>query len=308
MHKEVAIEPAYLSSWERIRFVMGQCGFDHGRLISEFPKQTWKKQVMQAVSRCADVEKKKVEEYLNQAKERVIRTGRHFEEGETWTRNAKREHNHRPFHAIVTNGQPDLGEGFIDGDDIHAEHPTWKVNTDCRITRTTAEMGACAVVLLRQASSVQFIDPYFDLKPTYVRPLCKFIELAWDGRPISQMSYHFKETREASWNPALFETKLLEDFHPRVKQHRGLKLSFFKWRARSDQVSEGLHARYILTDVGGLSFEHGLDEGSDMTDVKILAKSGGVYPSQWLRFSAPPAPTELAGAWGLSSEGVKKLH
>ena len=46
-----------------------------------------------------------------------------------------------------------------------------------------------------------------------------------------------------------------------------------------------MHARYILTDVAGLSFDYGLDTGKagQTTDVKLLA--GDVYDKAWEYYS-----------------------
>ena len=42
IYKEIAIEPAYLSNWDRVRLLVGQFGLDYGRLISDFPYGKWR--------------------------------------------------------------------------------------------------------------------------------------------------------------------------------------------------------------------------------------------------------------------------
>lgn len=41
----------------------------------------------------------------------------------------------------------------------------------------------------------------------------------------------------------------------------GLKVTLYQWRERPG--GQKLHNRYILTDLGGVSFHHGLDTGAD---------------------------------------------
>ena len=55
--KEVAIEPAYLSNWDRLKATVDQCGFNHGRLIADFPKNKWQWQVVESCKDCLPREK-----------------------------------------------------------------------------------------------------------------------------------------------------------------------------------------------------------------------------------------------------------
>ena len=42
------------------------------------------------------------------------------------------------------------------------------------------------------------------------------------------------------------------------------------------------YARYVLTDVGGIRFEHGLDTGRNDTDTSLLATE--LYEPRWREF------------------------
>ena len=51
---------------------------------------------------------------------------------------------------------------------------------------------------------------------------------------------------------------------------KGLKVTVFQWKERPN--GQKLHNRYILTDLGGVSFHHGLDTGKEgeIDDITLL--------------------------------------
>src|SRR5437667_3427855 len=120
--KEVAIEPAYLCNWDRVRHIIDQCGFEHGRLVSDFPKGKWSWRVIESCQTCLPTEKRRIEEYLKNAKTKLIRLGRSFSEANDWMHNAKREHNRLPFHVVITSGPEPGFADFVEGCEIHSEH------------------------------------------------------------------------------------------------------------------------------------------------------------------------------------------
>ena len=67
------------------------------------------------------------------------------------------------------------------------------------------------------------------------------------------------------------------------------------WKQRDR--GKALHARYLLTNVGGMRVDHGLDEGApgETTDIGLL--SDEVYSSTWNDYQRNRKPTsfELVG-------------
>jgi hypothetical protein len=63
----------------------------------------------------------------------------------------------------------------------------------------------------------------------------------------------------------------------------GLTVEFRRWRERP--CGEKLHNRYLLTDIGGVSFGIGLDEGSsgETDDIALLVRSG--YLIRWDQYA-----------------------
>lgn len=297
--KEVAIEPAYLSNWDRVRLIIDQCGFDHGRLISEFPRN-WQWKVFENCAGCAPVEKKRIEEYLRGATPKLVRRGRVYCDHKDWIWNAREEHRRLRFFAVVTNDPCPGQRGFIHGPDVHAGHAEWAVPLDLVIGRQTRLMAECAVELLKEAREVIFVDPHFEAKAAFTKPLCELLRLALEGKSVTRIEYHLESaaTREH------FEGKLhglLQFLPPGIP----CPLRFLRWRSFDQPPRDAMHPRYILTDVGGLQYDYGLCEGNDgeTTDVRIVAKAGAVYCRRWPEFAAGSTSFQFVDGFEITCSG-----
>ncbi len=303
--KEIAIEPAYLCTWDRIRLIVDQCGFDHGRLISDFPRGKWSWQVIESCQACLPTEKNRIVEYLKNAKLKLIRRGRSFNETNDWMHNAKREHVRLPFHVVVTSGQQPGFSDFVEGEELHGEHPKWKKETDDVIARTTDAMGDTARELLVQSREIVFVDPNFETKASYTKPLCRFVELASDGSPVTRLEYHLERdsTKEH------FTDKLNTVLRRFLKLPPHSNLKFIRWKSLEQLPRDAMHPRYILTDLGGIRYDYGLCEGKDgeTTDVQIIPKGGAVYEQRWADFSAKSNRFEFVDGFEVSPQGVSEL-
>ena len=72
---------------------------------------------------------------------------------------------------------------------------------------------------------------------------------------------------------------------------RGVAITFYLWKERPG--GEKLHARYVLTDRGGVRFDVGLDLGDvgQTTDVSILGER--LHLLRWKDFQAATAAYDL---------------
>ena len=109
---EYAVEPQAIgSSWATFRYLIEKFGFDKGRLISQFPKK-WFREVYEATAGLPPVQKKRIEEALNQArKNKVVRCGRPYDpDAGDWLHNALTEHKRSPFRAVIATENPNGDE------------------------------------------------------------------------------------------------------------------------------------------------------------------------------------------------------
>ncbi len=67
----------------------------------------------------------------------------------------------------------------------------------------------------------------------------------------------------------------------------GLQLELKRWKKRSG--GEKLHNRYILTDIGGVKVDPGLDEGEEGESFEVILLERATYEKQWDDYVRCPA-------------------
>ena len=88
---EFALDPGVLSTWGSFRYFYDNFGAEHGRLISQFPKR-WKRMVYDACSKCADIDKKRIEERLAYINNKLVKMSREYNNSMPWLENAEEQH------------------------------------------------------------------------------------------------------------------------------------------------------------------------------------------------------------------------
>lgn len=270
MHYEYAVEPRAIGrSWATFRYLIEQFGFDKGRLISQFPKN-WFREVYEAASDLQPMQKKRVEEALNQAKKtKVIRSGRPYDPNASWVANAVTEHQRFPFHAIIAAANPDANDIVLIADDIDEAHPLMKVAPDRAVPRDAASLTEAMREMLRFGSRILFIDPFYDpFSARYKSTFRECLDLIKTHNPGSTCEIHYRY-HDGKPTPDGFEREAVNLFRGIIP--RGMKITIYCWRERVGGAD--FHARYLITDKGGISVDAGFSaEGNHQsTDMHLLA-------------------------------------
>jgi hypothetical protein len=306
MYRVYAIDPSKVcESWERFRFFWSACGYDKGRLIAKFPSK-WQSILFdsEAFNALPEVRQSRVEVLVSENRGRVVPSGRKYDKNtEDWLHAAELAHAEKAFAAIVAEVNPRDHKGVYLFDDLDGDHHAWMVETSGSILRQAQVMADSAAPLLRASKKFRFIDPHFDFKGRFKRPLKKFLlPLVPYERRVESIEIHFKykasDHESKSWNeyrPA-FERILereLPSFIPASSTELAGKIEFVAW---SDSEKARLHPRYILTDVGGLNYENGLD-CSDEPDATTLVSfiGGDTLAECWKQYDEETSPFEYLG-------------
>jgi hypothetical protein len=268
MIHEYAVEPAAVANWERFRFVTSHMGIPHARLIAEYPGGgKWQALVREACRalNLPNLERTRIFEKLVKLDGKLTKSSRLYRNSDAWLTNVETAHRDRPFSAIIASARPGNAEPFLPIDELDEDTPYWKVRREWRIARTAAALGACAVDLFRQCREIIFVDPYFDPREErWQRTLVEFARIATaTGRTFRRREYHLRLVERFA-----LERECLAHLPQLLPP--GFKLDLWRW----DRMNRGerMHPRYILTEVGGLRIEKGLDEGKpgETTDVSLL--------------------------------------
>lgn len=228
-------------------------------MISEFPKD-WKKMVSDAADSVAEEkEYLTIVEALTRVDLKMVRRQHQYDPSKTWHKNAIEENKLRPFHAIVSSSRRGQAANLLDGTSIDPSrpHPLWNAPTSTTVRRRAADMALCVEVLLALADEIIFVDPYFTPRQgEKTRPLRAFLSAIANrgNRPMpSKIEYH---TRNADTGHD-YQSKL--DSEIKGSLVGGSEFKVIRW------YETEMHNRYILTNLGGVMFGHGLDESTNNT-------------------------------------------
>jgi len=289
MLHEFAVEPAALVGWNPIWMALEQFGVHHGRLISRFPKK-WTRMVHDLLNKhmtAPEVQVKKHEliERLNSLKSRLISTGRQYDPNESWVANAEREHKLRPFRGIICAENSAGASHLLTDSSLHDGNERWAVPRELPVARDPRALADSVSLLLEMADHLLFVDPHFRPEQRFTAPLEEFLAAAHrDGRKLSRIEYHVKQV---DW-----WTTYCDDCRKWLPQRipTGVEVKIVAWAERPG--GEKLHPRYILTDIGGVRVEVGLDSGDpgQTTDVSLLDRR--LYEERWKDFQPASAAFE----------------
>lgn len=257
---EYALEPEMVAAWgdrHNHRFFLREFGLGSGRLLSRYPKK-WTKKVWDSFPGGSDMDKARLTELLARLQETMIKRNNFvWDENATWLNNAEQEHARHQFRAVLARnnlaGRPEI---LCEDGLTVTPCPRWDSPHGITVNRKAPEMATAVRQMLACCRWVKFIDPHlWPGKSSYKDSLQTFMEILAGNRPVSP-----PESIE-------IHTKLLDSTSDIILNRFqevipiGLTVTLYQWQERPG--GQGLHNRYILTDLGGVSFHHGLDTGAD---------------------------------------------
>ncbi|OGR05371.1 MAG: hypothetical protein A2511_05215, partial [Deltaproteobacteria bacterium RIFOXYD12_FULL_50_9] len=205
------------------------------------------------------MDRKRLEELLSRLKETMVKRKDCCwdDEKKSWIENALQEHSRHPFHAIITRNNPEtrpeiLAESKLTGNGSNK----WDIPHGRIVPRKAPEMTAAIEMMLSRCRWIKFIDPHISpSRPDYKTSLQAFLTILANERPVGPPAAVEIHTglHGATGN---FLKKAFELLIP-----AGLTVTLVQWQERPG--GQRLHNRYILSDLGGVSFHHGLDTGAD---------------------------------------------
>jgi len=308
---EYALDPKLVCTWtdrKTCSFFKDQFGIEHGRLVSRYPKR-WKKFVWNAYQKSKESrpqtdkkraqiqrEESKLTELLQRIGEIMIRRHkRDWNENNSWLNNALSEHKKCPFHAIITQSNPNNMSFILTQNDLYEENcPLWETNRGIPINRKAKDMANIVSPMLKNCRVAIFVDPYFRSNQRKWRRTFKefFKELSTKHSQPSLLRIEVHASAEIYKAPSSdeFQNECMKNMANCIP--KGLNVLFKRWKQKPN--GEKLHNRYILTDIGGVSFLIGLDEGDkgETDDVTLLDIEQ--YKLRWSQYTSSNPAFDLA--------------
>lgn len=324
---EFALEPGLVATWHEPRAaypILSHLGPGQPRVACAFPAAVWKNLVVAALRALFQEEqsphwqaaKKNVEILLRHLHETgTTRNGR-IGEGESWRTVVEREHALYPFGGIVVASSADRHDYLVVADQLGNEPFAAWDRPAPPVPRQARELAAALAPLLRYATCLRFVDPYFDAaEATFLDPMREFLSAAQRRRDVRslQIEIHFgigaDEVAQVGRREQRIVTEL-ECAQRRVDSCRtvlmpllqpGVSLRLRAWGA----LIEKPHNRYVLAKVGGILLGTGLDRtnprGRQTDDLTLLSKAQ--HEKRWRQFMRESTDLRLIAHWDGTAPG-----
>ncbi|MBR0696732.1 hypothetical protein [Bradyrhizobium lablabi] len=273
--KEYAIEPSLFTNYHLADAILSGIGIEHGRIVGAVPRR-WEKEVRLATAELREIERGRIVERLAKLRDAIIPRQCDWNGARTWREQAFEVHAADPFDCILLDG-PDAHQSAANATLGLGGVPCWDCSRSLEIPRTAPNLAAAVKPMLCQARTVILVDAYFN--PTgqvrqskWLRPLQALTAtLATDGR-LSRFEVHALNPREERrrWNSGLFASNCRACLGAALPQ--GVSVSAFLWSERKD--GEQFHERLIVTDIGGVVVDPGIDDGpiGEIYKLRLISK------------------------------------
>ena len=262
-----AVDPAAVAlNWQTCNQLISLFGFHKGRVLNVFPREWWG-QVDQAINKndsLRDIERQRIKTKTRRCLEKAAIISSHsYNNARTWVENAVSEHTKQPFDGVISTTPKALANWLLAPDELDEDHLALRAETEKIVLRTPIELASVVARLLLYSRQIVFVDPHFDpYAPRYQTALKAFLNVIARAniRP-TRLEYHVlaKDGKDDLDAPS-FRRGCVDNASKMIPYPPAV--SFFRWREKYRGMPfPELHARYILTNRGGMKFDGGLDSG-----------------------------------------------
>lgn len=295
MIQEYALEPEMVARADRVLGGRLLSGFKmgKGRIVARYPKK-WKRQVWDAFNDTSDIDRTRLEVLVNGLFEFAAPRGEvHWDPDATcWLDNAVVEHQRLPFHAIIARSNPGKHSHVVSARALlEGTAPLWEAVGSCVVERKADLMADMIAPVLKRGSILLFVDPHFGPeRPRYRRALESFLKCVKERTGAPPKRVEILTSADKTGSRSFFETECQKRLRQCVPE--GMRVAIR--RLQEKPGGEGLHNRYVLTELGGVRFDYGLDEGNSGTTDDLSLLERHVYEQRWRQYvgndgGPPPA-------------------
>ncbi len=292
IYHEIAIDPSGVSSAEDFGLLQRMFGYEHGRLIAFMPakpkgEKDWQILLYESLKRNNPEKAKSFELAVKSLVKRSTlrsRNGTRLTTNQTWIDMARSEHDRVPFDAILCANAEPCDPPIYSFRDLHIPPESFPeflreaVHVSSTMKEPTIFLAALRP-LICTANRITWIDAYFDPTPEpspeaeappkesiwlkSFKNLAK--ELREQRRTIINIEIHAKTPEGRDGEE--FVTSSVDLLKGWLPDTTNIKLTSWSEKYHGQKF----HARYLLTDKGGVGLEYGTDmRMNQRTDVSLL--------------------------------------
>lgn len=270
--KRYAIEPAALRRWEDFRYVMEKMSFSEGKVVVTLPKK-WIRDFLDSLGEIGDIERQRFVTKLQRYKEdRMIASGTPYFQESRWVDNALRAISEHRVEAILVSDltisrdsslslptPADIDEEFFSG------------AREIRCLNSAEGLLAPAKIFLESAFEAVFIDPYFKVtSPNSLLALNEFAKYSCEATHCSTFVIYTR----FEFMPKGSLVNLRKYFEKYMSNSIGTGFRITVHFVSEETTRQSFHARYFLTQRGGLRYDKGFQVGNppELVDISLLDK------------------------------------
>ena len=271
MNEEFLVEPTCFNSALELKYLLEKFGFYQGRFIGQFPR-SWRKDVFEQMQVLPDVEQARIRSLMEQHKNCLVPSGQEFLADLSWFENAHLQIEQNNFDGLIAAASN--ARNYPTVDEVDMDY--LRGGQDIRILASSANYTKYTRRLLQLSHEIVLVDPYLKL----------------DSRPCAQVIKNLLAVAQQGkcrsfviW--ARYEIVSIKNYAQELKNSYQCMLlpgsSLTVKLVNDNDSSEKMHARLMLSVLGGFRFDHGFSEfnASRYVDIAILGKSVHEQHCRW---------------------------
>jgi len=281
MNEEFLVEPSSFNNAVELKYLLEKFGFYQGRFIGKFPK-AWIKEIYQQLNNLPDVEQARVKVLLEKHKNCLVPSGQVTEPTLSWIENAHQQVELGNFSGVVAANSNQWNYPLasdIDDDCLLGGH-------DARVLGQAKNYTEITRRLLQLSHEIILVDPYLHLnKPACEKVMSSFLETAQQGKCRSLVIW----ARDKDAGMKGYGQMLERKYKPKLVKGSSLRVKL----VNDENSVEKIHARLMLSILGGFRFDQGFAEipNGRNVDISILSKKTHDQHCRW--YLDPGSPNDF---------------
>lgn len=274
MNEEFLVEPTGFKSALELKYLLEKFGFHQGRFIGEFPSK-WRKKVFEHMGVLPDVEQARIRSLMEQHKNCVVPSGQDFSPNLSWLENAHHQIGQNNFDGVIAASDNAWNYPTVENLDIDY----LRGGHDIRVLASSANYTKYTRRLLQLSHEIVLVDPYLQLYSDRCAQVLKnMLSIAQQGKCRSLVIWARHD--KASMKTKQAYEQMLKNSYQNILQPGSLLTVKL---VKDDDSSEKMHARLMLSTLGGFRFDHGFSEFDETryVDIAILGKSVHEQHCRW---------------------------
>ncbi|MEI6268202.1 MAG: hypothetical protein WCP01_04915 [Methylococcaceae bacterium] len=284
MNEEFLVEPAGFNSALELKYVLEKFGFFQGRFIGQFPKG-WKKQIYENMGKLPDLEQARIRNLLEKNQDCLVPLGQIFDSTSPWLKNAHQQVEQQNFVGIIAANANQWN--YPTAEDMDQDY--LKGGHDIRILASSNNYTKITRRLLQLSHEIVLVDPYLKLdRNGCEQVLNNFLTIAQQGKCRSLVIWARHEKACMSTETAYLRM-LKEKYQGKLKEGSQIIVKL----VNDHDSSQKMHARLMLSTLGGFRFDHGFSEFDEdrYVDVAIIDKKTHDHYCRW--YLDPGSPNDF---------------